>query len=124
MNIEQILSMKPSALLQKLVDDYSYGLPNEIITIEDMNEAGKLLIRLSGDYSYLMSLLSYAKIATREAKRSGTKEEYEDAVDRKEIISNVTEAIKQKYSAISRAVTIRIENNRELHMNTEGSIYG
>lgn len=120
----QILKMEPKALLDKLVEDYSYGLPSEIVGPDDMAEASRLLIRLSGDYSYLMSLLSYAKLDAREAKRTRSKEEYEDAVDRKEIIANVTEAIKQKYAAISRAVTIHIENNRELHMNTEGSIYG
>ncbi len=122
--MQQPLQMSPKDLLDYLVQEYTYDLPDEIMTPEEMNEASRLLLRLSGEYSYLVSLLSYAKIDARDAKRTRSKEEYEDAVDRKEIIANITDAVKQRYAAISRAVTIHVENNRELHMNAEGSIYG
>ena len=64
------------------------------------------------------------QIATREAKRGGDKDLYEDMVDRKEAVERMTESVKQQYSAVSRAVTIHIENNKELHMNMDGGIKG
>ena len=66
-------------------------------------------------------VLSYAKVNARLAKREGNKQKYEDAVDKKEIIQNMTDSIKQQYAALSRAVTIRIENNQELKI---GARYG
>ena len=41
---------------------------------------------------------------------------YEDMVDKKDIIENKSKAIKQAYSGISRAVSVKIENNQELKM--------
>lgn len=86
-----------------------------------MEQASVILIQLSTYYAYLCTLLSYAKINARMAKRTGNKAAYEDAVDKKEIIQNMTDSIKQQYAALSRAVTIRIENNQELKL---GARYG
>lgn len=120
-NYSNILNMEPTELLRWLSSEFSVEMPEEILTIEDMNLAAKLLMKLSSYYSFLSLLLSYAKLSTRAAKRNGTKEEYEDMVDRKEIIQNMTESVKQQYAAISRSVTIRIENNQELRMGANGT---
>ena len=99
-------------------------MPDHIDSIEDMNNASKLLLKLSSNYSYICPLQSHAKIATRIAKRNKSKDDpdstidYEDMVDKKEIIDNVADCIKQEYNAISRAVTIKIESNRELQMTS------
>ncbi len=81
-----------------------------------MEKAGQVLLRLSGAYSYLMAFLSHAKIRVRETKRNCSKEEYEDMVDRRDVIENIKDVVKQNYTAVSRAVTIYIENNNELKM--------
>ena len=118
----KLLKLDTITLIKWLDKTFYVEMITEILDVEDMNKASKLLICLSSYYSYLCSLLSYAKVITRKAKRELTKEEYEDMIDRREAIANKTDAIKQQYSAISRAVTIHIENNAELKMNTTGCL--
>ncbi len=124
MDYLKLLRMDPAELLNWLTKEFSVQIPGEILTAEDMDNAAKTLLQLSNAYSYLCTLLSYAKIETRQQKRYGEKEDYEDMVDRKEIIQNMVDCIKQNYAAVSRSVTIRIENNQELRMNANGYIRG
>lgn len=115
-NLDQTLSKPPIELLNWLLNEFSIEIPEVIATPQDMENASQILLHLSGAYSYLMALLSYAKLKTREAKRNLSKEEYEDMVDRRDVIDNVKDIVKQNYAAVSRAVTICIENNNELKM--------
>lgn len=125
-NYDTILELEPYTMIDVLTTEYLTEVPNSINTIEDMNLASQKLLKLSASYSFITSLLSYVKISTRDAKREVNKADkewkdikkakYEDLVDKKEIIANIAESIKQQYSAISRAVTIHIENNKELNM--------
>lgn len=117
-----LLSMRPMDLADWLTENFTRELPQAILSAEDMDNASQLLLKLANTYSYLNSLLAYAKLAMRETKRNGNREAYEDMYDRKEAIQNATESVKQQYAAVSRAVTIRMENNRELMMNAKGYI--
>lgn len=87
-------------------------------TIEDMTWASEKLIEFANVYAYLEALLSHLKIKVRVARREKTKTEQEDMIDRQETVKNMLEATKQKYAAISRAVTIKIENNKEINMSS------
>ena len=116
MNFNSILSKTPLDLSDWLLKEFPVQIPEVIVTPDDMTKAGETLLRLASIYSYLMALSTHAKLKTREAKRYLSKEEHEDMVDRKEVIENFTEAVKQGYAAISRAVTIYIENSNELRM--------
>ena len=111
-----MFKMEPSLLIDHLAETFYTPIPEEIVSTEDMEEAAKTLLKLTSNYSYLCELVSRAKVETRIAKRNLSKEEYEDMVDRKEIIQNMTDIIKQKYAAVSRAITIRLDNNAELRM--------
>lgn len=122
MTYADVLRKAPADLLSWTDKEFSVEIPEEIHTPDEMKYAAKLLLKLSSYYSYLCSLLSYAKLETRYAKRNASKQDYEDMVDKKEIIQNAQERVKQAYTAISRAVTIKIENNRELQMNSTGGI--
>ena len=113
-----LFSSSPEDLLSWLETEFPTQIPEQVDSIEEMQEASKILLRLGNQSSYLTNLSSHAKIATRNAKRSGDKAAYEDMVDRKEVIANQAAAIEKSYNAISRAVTIHIENNRELRMNS------
>lgn len=124
MTYKDIIKMDPYDLIDFLTRTLTVKMPDHIDSIEDMNNASKLLLKLSSNYSYICPLQSHAKIATRIAKRNKSKDDpdstidYEDMVDKKEIIDNVADCIKQEYNAISRAVTIKIESNRELQMTS------
>lgn len=112
----EVLSLPPKDLIEFLYKNFADTVPKDVETYDDMVRARRTMLRLTAEYSYLMELLSCAKALTREYKRSGSKEEYEDAIDRKEIVSNCVSMVSQKYSGISRAVTIKQECNRELNM--------
>ncbi|MBO4847046.1 MAG: hypothetical protein J5525_12250 [Lachnospiraceae bacterium] len=129
MTYMDVLSMNSYDMIDYLTETFLVQIPKSINSIEDMNHASELLLKLSTNYSYMNSLLSYIKLTTRDAKRQLDKLDakdpkkveyktyYEDMVDKKEIINNITECVDQEYSAISRAVTIKIENNKELSMS-------
>lgn len=117
MEYSKVLMMQPEDLLSWIDREFDVTIPKEIQTVTDMENASKILLKLAGYQSYLSSLLSYAEIVTRQAKRTLPKAEYEDSVDRKKVIQAKIDSIKQMYTAVSRAVTIKIENNAELHMN-------
>jgi len=114
---EEILNMPPEALIGWLKETFYINLIQSIITPDDLDKASELLLVLTSYYSYLAELLSYAKIAVRRAKRESTREEWEDMVDRKEIIEWRFDIVKQQYHAVSRAITARSEANKELFMS-------
>lgn len=122
MDHNAILNMDPVEMVSWLSNEFLVAVPEEIVTVDDMTRAAKLLLRLSSSYSYLCVLHTHAKITTRELKRGGNRAAYEDMIDRRDAIGCITEAVKQQYAAISRSVTIKIENNKELQMNASGSI--
>ena len=112
-----LLSMPPKKFLAWLNANFYLKLPTYAVnSAEDMTNAAQLMTVLTNRYSYLCSFLSYAKIAVREAKRDGDKAAYEDMVDRRDSIDSMVSAVKQEYAAVSRAVTIHVENNEELKM--------
>ena len=113
-----ILSKGPEELLNWLVSSFTVEIPSALLSVEDMQYAAQIMSQLAGYYQYLNSLSAYAKIITRQIKRADdkTKEDYEDMVDKKEAINSIIEAVKMTYNALSRAVTIYIENNKELHL--------
>ncbi len=116
MDYATILNMEPVELVKWLHDNFSTTIPLKIESAEEMDAAAQLMLVLTGYKSYLLELLSYTKCITRMVKRDQTKMDYEDMVDRKEAIQNMVDDLDQQYKAVSRAVTIRIENNQELKM--------
>lgn len=113
---EDIFAMNPQDLVTWLHEEFYVELPSKIENTDDMANASELMLQLTGQYSYLAELLSYAKIAVRKAKRALPKEEWEDMVDRKEAIERRLDIAKQEYTAVSRAITVKTEANKELMM--------
>ncbi len=118
-SIMDLANKDPKELINVLSRDFGVEVPDRLYTTDDMEDAAKLLSRLSNEYSFLLELLSLIKVLCREAKRSEDKRLYEDTVDKKEIVSNKVDAVKNQYQAISRMVTIHIENMSELKMMGE-----
>ena len=116
MTYADALKKEPKELLNWLVKNFSVVIPEQVNSAEDMVLASSKLLELSSKYSYLCNLASYAKIVCRDYKRNKDKQEYEDMVDKKEIIGYMSDSVKQSYQALSRAVTIYIHNLEELKM--------
>lgn len=122
-NAEDLFSLPPRELTDLLWSEYDFQIPfnEETISLSDMAMIQKMLVQTGNAYSYLTYLSSVAKIKVRQTKRSKEKgkEDEEDAIDRKEAINNLVEAVKMQYSVISRLITVKQQINEELKM-TDG----
>lgn len=118
LDYEQILHMEPTALANWLHEEFHVVLPQRINSHEAMEQASELLLRFTAQYAYLAELLSYAKIEVRKAKRELPKEEWENMVDRKEAIERRLDIVKQEYTAVSRAITVKIDSDKEMFMKS------
>ncbi len=116
MNYDKMKSAGTYEFIVWLDETFKTVIPKQIITQEDMDEAAKILLKLSSEFSYLSQLLTWFKVSTRDAKRNSSKEEYEDMIDKRDAVESKLNAVKQSYAGVSRAVTIRTENNMELRM--------
>lgn len=116
-NYADILAKEPIELLDWLSETFAIDFPTKIESIEDMSLASETLLKLSSYHAYLCELLSYAKIAVRQAKRDLSKTEWEDYVDKQNAIDRRLDIVKQQYNAISRAITVKTETNKELFMS-------
>lgn len=116
-NYADILQKDPLELLEWLSETFSIDFPTRINSVEEMSIASEKLLQLTGYHAYLCELLSYAKIAVRQAKRDLSKTEWEDYVDKQNAIDRRLDIVKQQYNAISRAITVKTESNKELFMS-------
>lgn len=119
MNCNDYLEMEPVQLLEVLTDTFIIDIPEEIDDVTTLQNVSKLMSETINAYSFLVQLYCLSKISTRHYKRLGSsaKKEYEDAVDRKEIIKNILDAVLLRYKVLSRMVTIKQEINEELNMS-------
>lgn len=122
MDYNFLKKMSPYEFLNWLNETVPVHIPQKIESIEDMNAASQELLSIIAEYSYISELASWFKVATREAKRTEPKSAYEDMVDKKEAVEKKLESLKQTYAGISRAITIRTENNAELRMTSSKNI--
>lgn len=117
---KEILSEDPLVLTEKLKSEYLFYLPETIENADDLLEAGRFLGKIANSYSFLVQLSSLAKINVRKLKREKkSKDEIDNAIDRKDSINNTVEAVKMQYNAISRLITVKQQINEELKM-TDG----
>lgn len=114
----ELLKMDPAELNSWLLENFSYMIPENIDDIEAMKEAGEMLGKIANSYSYIIAMLSFAKVAVRNEKRKGkeNKDQAEDMIDRKESLQNMADILKMQYQAISRMITVRKDINEELKM--------
>lgn len=117
LNINDLLSFSPMDLAQILNDTFIFDIPCQIETEQELNEVGKMLAITSNQYSFLTSMLSIVKVNVRKYKRAKAKTSYEDAVDKRDIISYTVDAVKLRHKTLSRLITVKQERNNELNMS-------
>ena len=115
---DDLFAEDPLELLDDLAGEYIEDLPHDIASFSDLDEAGRMLLRLAGAYSYLDYLLARARILSRQMKSERGAKDKEALLmqDRRDAIEKVTEIVEKQYAAVSRCVTIKQENNKELMM--------
>jgi len=119
LQISEMRQMEPEKLNDLLAKEYSILIPTSIENASDMSQAGSMLGKLTNNYVYLMSALSYFKIWVKQCKQNGNKEETELMMMRRDCVQTACDVIKQQYNAISRMITVVQEINYELRF-TDG----
>lgn len=112
-----IINMPTMKLTNWLTKEFDFALPDEIDTLADLTLAGRLLSKILNGYTFVSTLLIYAKSLSRQIKRSGDKQACEDMTDKMFVLQVVNDRLKLQYQGLSRRITIKQEINTELHMS-------
>ena len=113
MSYEQILKLEPIVLASYLEQK---KIPVNVMVTNQIEAeiADKLARAIADNLSFLNSLLSYATALKRIAARKGKTFEYEDAVDREQIIKNAIRGCDTQYKAISKSISLYMDSlNKE-----------
>ena len=118
MSYKDILAMRPLAFIAYL-EQFKVNVSCHVESRDEMYAAGNNLGKIANQYSFLTSLYAMAGVMKRELQRSGQTWEYQDMIDKEDAIERAMKAVDMSYRALSKAITIHIENNKELYM-TDG----
>ena len=125
MTYDTILYMDVKELIAWLDKEFIIILPENLHTIEALEQAEEMFSKLGNQYAYLSTLSSYAKVYVRELKRNkdNPKEMIEDMIDRKEAISRTMDVVDNLKSTLSRMLTTKQEIDKELNMTSFNTRY-
>lgn len=112
---EDVLKMD-SLVFAAHIDGFLSNIDISILTTEDAQAATTELGELSNRYAYLSSLSNHAKLYKRRLRRAGNVSDYEDMIDKEAMIADAMSSVDRQYRALSKAITVHIENNKELYL--------
>lgn len=116
MTINSILTLDPLDLADYLIENYFIPIPTRIENSEDLSLAGDALKQIGVTLQFFHELSAYAKRYVRIAKRELPKDAYEDMIDRKEIIAEITNALTELKNGLSRNVTTYTNSIQEINL--------
>lgn len=112
---EDVLKMD-SLVFAAHIDGFLSNIDISILTTEDAQAATTELGELSNRYAYLSSLSNHAKLYKRRLRRAGNVSDYENMIDKEAMIADAMSSVDRQYRALSKAITVHIENNKELYL--------
>lgn len=112
---EDVLKMD-SLVFAAHIDGFLSNIDISILTTEDAQAATTELGELSNRYAYFSSLSNHAKLYKRRLRRAGNVSDYEDMIDKEAMIADAMSSVDRQYRALSKAITVHIENNKELYL--------
>lgn len=115
----QIVALSPAEFTDWIIRFTLPALPLSVDSVEEAAYASTLLSIYSQNLVYLTEVSARLKIEARIAQHSKKEKPaiYEDAILRRDITEEVMKALKQQYQAVSRMITVRQDNLRELNMS-------
>lgn len=99
-----------SFVLTATLEQLKINVFTKIMSQEEAETASDEMGKLANHYSLVSSLLSYAKAFKRSLKRDKNMEEYEDMIDKEAIIENTLKALDIQYKAVSKSITLYMED--------------
>lgn len=110
-NVREITPEEIHKILSEMYDNVL--LPEEALSLEDLERMSSLLGWTTNQKAYLNSLYIVLDIATSRAKESGDKAGYSEMMIRKKIVKSYYDHVDDIYKACSRQVTTWIEVRKE-----------
>lgn len=119
-NGDNLLTLSPEELLEKLQQEYSVELPPDVDTPEQQKEAARLFSLINGFTSFLHYMQLRADFLKRRLRREGApRDVIEDALMREAAIKAYADMLDDSYSRLSRMCSVHEQAQRELYM-TDG----
>lgn len=127
-SFKNYLYLDPTVLQETLDKSFDVDISclcNGILTAEDFVIAQKKMYETNAAFSFLMSLTAYAKIELRKCARNHAQEKtaenkriHEDMTDRMFCIDAAVTKSKEKSKILSRMITAKQEENKEINMSS------
>lgn len=115
LNYLKILKLPMDEFLIAL-EQYKVAVHIETGCREEIIHESLKLTQIAANYTVLTSLYQYAKYFKRDLHRKGAVQEYEDMIDKEQILSAAMKATDMVYRALSKLVTEKMEESKELYM--------
>lgn len=115
MQPEQALNMPIEEFFNWMEYNFSYETSPRMESDDDVHRGLDMLSVYAETVNYLKTLSSLAKIKTRMLKRMGKeyRTEYEDMVDRGNIIENKIDSIKLSYQTVNKCINVYMDERRQ-----------
>ena len=101
-----LFTLDVSDIIKVIHERVMGDMPEGIKSTQDLVCTEEALGRLANDYAYIIELLSYSRNYVRQLKRKGEREQYEDMMDKRDALESISSALKLKYQAVSRTITV------------------
>ena len=114
---KEILNKDTFTFVTWIIDNFTEEVPDEVSSIQQATQASRLIARIANEVSYLNSLSAYLKCLIRREKELKHKDNANDYIDKKNAVDVTIDSLELQYKAISRMITVRSDELKELSMN-------
>lgn len=112
LDTKNIMQLSFNAMLRELEPMALEPIPSGRLNDPDMMmKLDELLSSFANNYAYLIHLWAFVSAKTNEYKMIGSTNEWSIAAKKKEALYGIAAAIKLKWDAVSRKITVRVETN-------------
>lgn len=118
MNYRQIATLGSDGFIDYLLDkiNIEFDFETDSTSLEGAHYISNKMLSISNVYMELSSLLAVLRVEKRNVSRIGTKEEWQDYVDKESALEDVLKGLDTKYKALNKALAIRETYVKEMFM--------
>lgn len=112
LNTSNIMDMSFNAMLKELEPIALKPIPSGNLNDPDMMmKLDELLSEFANNHALVIYLWAYVSAKTNAYKLTGSSNEWSIAAKKKEALYSIASALKLKWDAVSRKITVRVETN-------------
>jgi hypothetical protein len=108
------MDFEPVSMAANMAQEFYVVIPERLDTPEDLRQANQLLSDLTNKYSYMSGIFIVLKAQVRTLGKKDAA--YSEMISKRDTVDGICSMIQQQYNALSRMITVKQEQNRELAM--------